>query len=152
MIPGFTRLDTADVLAIHQLLGWYGHLVDAAQWHRFDELFTPDATLDYTAVRAPQVFVGLEEIRGYFASVDHPSAHHVGNVVVYDDGDLVRVKSKFWAPFTRASHDPVRWFGGDYDDVVVPTERGWRFQHRTCTGRWLMSHATGPVPPGRETF
>ena len=54
-------------------------------------------------MRAPEVFVGIEAIRAYFAVANHPSAHHVSNVVVYDDGELTRVKSKFFAPFTRAT-------------------------------------------------
>ena len=152
MVIGFTRLDAADVIAVHQLLGWYGHLVDARQWARFEELFVPEATLDYTHVRAPEVFVGIEAIRAYFADANHPSAHHVSNIVVYDDGELIRVKSKFFAPFTRSTHDPVRWFGGDYDDVVVRTAEGWRFQHRTCTGRWQMTSVEAEVAADRQTY
>ena len=76
----------------------------------------------------------------------------MSNIVVYDDGELTRVKSKFFAPFTRDTHDPVRWFGGDYDDVVVRTAEGWRFQHRTCTGRWQMTSVDAEVAAGRQTY
>ena len=34
-------------------------IVDAAEWHRFEELFLPDAVLDSTGVHAPEVFVGI---------------------------------------------------------------------------------------------
>jgi len=132
-------VDATEIIEIHQLLGYYGHLVDAAAWDRFDELFIADAVLDYTAVRAPRVFHGIEEIRDYFRGANHPSAHHVSNIVVTENDGVVRVKSKFFAPFTRPSHEPKRWYGGDYDDVVVPTPAGWRFSQRTCTGRWLLA-------------
>lgn len=70
------------------------------------------------------------------------------------DGE-VRVKSKFWVPFTRDSHRPRRWYGGDYDDVVVRTADGWRFARRTCTARWqytVVDAGDPSVPEGRRTF
>jgi 3-phenylpropionate/cinnamic acid dioxygenase small subunit len=146
-------VDAGTIIEIHQLLGHYGHVVDAAAWDRFEELFTVDAVLDYTAVRAPRVLHGIEEIRDYFRGANHPSAHHVTNIVVTESDGVVRVKSKFFAPYTRPSHEPKRWYGGDYDDVVVPTDDGWRFSRRTCTGRWLL----GPddqddLPEHRRTW
>jgi len=60
---------------------------------------------------------------------------------------------KFFVPFTRPSHRPSGWYGGDDDDdVVVPTSDGWRFAHRTCTERWRLASGDGPFPEGRDTF
>ena len=132
--------DTAAIVAIQQLLHRYGHLVDAADWDAFETLFVAEATLDYTPVHAPQVFHGIAEIRSYFETANHPAAHHVTNVYVYEAGGGVRVKSKFIAPFARESNVPHRWYGGDYDDIVVETPAGWCFAHRTCTPRWELSH------------
>ena len=123
-------MDATDIIEIHQLLGQYGHIVDAKEWDRFDELFEPDAELDYTGVRAPGVIRGLAAIQDYFRDANHPSAHHVVNIVVYEEEGEVRVRSKFFAPYTRPTHEPKRWYGGDYDDVVVPTPSGWRFARR----------------------
>lgn len=39
----------ADVLAIRDLAISYGHAVDDRDWARFEALFVPDATIDYTA-------------------------------------------------------------------------------------------------------
>ena len=78
-------MDASDVIQVHQLLGLYGHIVDAAEWDRFDELFVHDAVLDFTGVRAPRVFEGIEDIREYFRQSNHPSAHHVTNIVVFED-------------------------------------------------------------------
>jgi 3-phenylpropionate/cinnamic acid dioxygenase small subunit len=132
-------MQATDIIEIHQLLGLYGHVVDAQDWDRFDELFTHDAVLDYTGVRAPRILRGVDEIRGYFRGANHPSAHHVTNIVVVEVDDEVRVHSKFLAPYTRASHTPPRWQGGDYQDVVVSTPQGWRFRQRCCTSRWLFT-------------
>jgi len=145
--------DAADVVGIEQLLAKYGHLVDGHEWDRFDELFTPDCVLDYTRVHAPRVFHGIAEIQDYFREANHPAAHHVSNVWVdLLDGDY-RVRSKFFVPFTRGSHVPKRWYGGDYDDVVVHTPDGWRFSHRVCSERWQFTSGDGAdLPDRRRTF
>lgn len=152
-IPG---LDAIDLVAVHQLLGLYGHLVDARSWGEFGALFTDDAVVDYTAVRAPSVLRGREEIVAWFASVDHPSAHHVTNIVALPrpGSDVVDVHSKFLAPYTRDGHEPTRWYGGDYHDEVVRTADGWCFARKTCTARWRMTVTTDDDgrPAHRRTF
>jgi 3-phenylpropionate/cinnamic acid dioxygenase small subunit len=145
-------LDTSVIVHVNQLLNHYGHIVDAKDWDRFDELFLADATLDYTAVGAARVFEGVAEIQNYFRRANHPSAHHVVNIYVYERDHEIRAQSKFFVPFTRASHVPVRWYGGDYDDIVVDTPDGWRFQHRKCTPRWQLTSVEGDVPAGRHTW
>ena len=146
-------MDPGDIILIHQLLGLYGHVVDAAAWDRFEELFVADAELDYTGVRAPRVFHGVDDIREYFRGANHPSAHHVTNIVVLESDGDVRVTSKFLAPYTRSTHVPVRWFGGDYDDVVVRTPEGWRFRRRVCTSRWQFTPGDQhDVPEHRRTW
>ncbi len=145
-------MDVSDIVEINQLLAHYGHIVDAADWDRFDELFLPDAELDYTPVNAPAVFHGIGEIQDYFRGANHPSAHHCVNVYVYAEGDSVRVKSKFFAPYTRDSHTPKRWYGGDYDDVVVRTDEGWRFARRVCSARWQFTPDSEAAEPRRRTF
>lgn len=35
-------METGDLVQIHQLLGHYGHLVDAKQWERLGEIFASD--------------------------------------------------------------------------------------------------------------
>ena len=145
-------VDTAVIVQVTQLLNQYGHIVDALEWDRFDELFLPDATLDYRPVGASDLFAGVEAIKEYFRHANHPSAHHVVNIFVYERDGEIRVKSKFFVPFTRASHHPVRWYGGDYDDIVANTPDGWRFRHRTCTPRWQLTTVEGDVPPLRHTW
>ena len=113
-------MDASDIIEIHQLLGLYGHIVDAAEWDRFDELFAADAELDYTAVRAPaRVPRDRRDPRllpRRQPPVRPPRDEHRRRAS--SDGE-VGVKSKFFAPYTRRTHDPQRWYGGDYDDIVV---------------------------------
>src|SRR5215207_5243605 len=100
-----------DVLRIHQLLAYYGHVLDDRDWGVLEEVFTADAVLDYTRAGATAVLHGLDEVRAFFAGANHPSAHHTTNVVVLRRDGEVRVRSKFFVPYTRASHVPKRWFG-----------------------------------------
>ena len=127
-----------DIVMIQQLLGQYGHIVDAAEWERFDELFVPDAELDYTLAGAEAVYHGLAEIRDFFRGVKHPSAHHCVNIYVWEEDGVTRVRSKFFVPYTREFHPQKRWKGGDYLDVVEQTPAGWRFRARTCIARWEL--------------
>jgi hypothetical protein len=79
----------------------------------------------------------------------------VTNIVVSERGGRVRVHSKFLAPYTRPSHDPRRWYGGDYEDVVVRTPDGWRFARRACTARWLLTPELAggdAIPEHRRTW
>lgn len=144
-----------DLVLIHQLLGEYGHTIDAADWERFTDLFVPDAVLDYTAVRAPHVCNGIEEILDYFRGANHPAAHHVTNIVVVEVEGAVQVHSKFLVPFTRPSHALHRWYGGDYLDTVVRGDDGWRFTRKVCTPRWQFTAAPydeSDVVDYRRTF
>ena len=59
-------MQPADIVMINQLLALYGHIVDAAQWSWFDELFLPDAELDYTQAGADTVYRGIAEIQDFF--------------------------------------------------------------------------------------
>ena len=145
-----------DLVLIHQLLGEYGHSIDAGDWGRFSELFMPDAVLDYTAVRAPRVYTGIDEILDYFRGANHPAAHHVTNIVVVEADGLVQVHSKFLVPFTRPAHSLHRWYGGDYHDTVVRGDDAtWRFTRKVCTPRWQFTAAPfddTDVAEHRRTF
>jgi hypothetical protein len=145
-------MDTADIVAINQLVARYGHVVDTAAWEQLADVFTPDAVLDYRAVNVPEVMHGLDAVVAFFGAANHPSAHHCTNVYVWQDGDRVRVKSKFLAPYTRDTHRPHRWYGGDYVDEVVRTDAGWRIRSRVCTARWQYTTDPEPLPDGRRTW
>jgi hypothetical protein len=130
------ELRTEDVVAIEQLEALFGHVIDDAhdsgQFDRLEEVFTPDATYDYT-------FVGGEPLNGVPTMIRHwlahpeqfPLSHHITNVVVTQDEDgTVRVRSKVLAPLGAALPRT-----SVYDDVVVPTAEGWRIQYRSARQR-----------------
>jgi 3-phenylpropionate/cinnamic acid dioxygenase small subunit len=153
-----TSIDANDIIEIQQLLARYGHAIDDRDWDTFRSLFLPHAVLDYTPARAPSVCNGIDEIMEYFGPANHPSAHHVTNIVVEPAADIdgmraATVRSKWFAPYTRNSHDPKRWAGGTYLDVVVHTATGWRFARKECQPTWQFTpEGQGDVAEHRRTY
>jgi hypothetical protein len=123
-------LSADDVVAIHQLLSQYGHLVDARDWEGLSQLFAKDAVFDATYYGMPAAR-GTDGIIEFFATVTHPAAHHSTNVVVTEDGPTVRVRSK-WV----VGNVDGTLAGGDYDDRVAREGSTWRFTERVVTRRW----------------
>jgi hypothetical protein len=120
--------DTADILAIHELIGLYGHIIDAREWHRVAELFTGDCTYDMTQFGLGIVH-GAQAVGALWAAPDamHPLAHHATNIIVSEEPDgTVRVLSKGLGVGPNGRVGSVT-----YRDIVVRTAGGWRFAART---------------------
>jgi hypothetical protein len=125
-------LDVADRLAIHELLAWYGHVIDERWWDELHTVFTPDVVFDASDFGQP-VTTSLAALRDHWAGdeAQHPLAHHATNVVVTQDPDgTVRVLSKGIGVGPRGRVGSVT-----YRDVVVRTPAGWRIARRTPTLR-----------------
>ncbi len=128
--------DTADTLAIHELLGLYGHIIDAREWHRVEELFTSDCTYDMREFGLGIVH-GARAVAALWAAPDamHPLAHHATNIIVSQDRDgTVRVLSKGLGVGPNGRVGSVT-----YRDVVVRTSAGWRFAARSGELRKLTA-------------
>jgi 3-phenylpropionate/cinnamic acid dioxygenase small subunit len=149
-------IDALDIVMIHQLLGRYGHTIDAHDWESFAALFVEDASIDYRSSSGQVERSGRDAIVEWFRGVAHPGAHHVTNIVVDgepDDLGRVHVHSKFFAPYTRDEHVPKRIYGGDYHDLVALTSEGWRFVWKQCIPRWNLAVVPdADAPANRHTF
>lgn len=132
-------LALADRLAIHELMGRFGHVMDGRDWDGLSEVFTDDAVYDISSVGL-DALKGLAAMRAFFADAQHPLAHHVTNVVVREAGDgTARVTSKVLG-ILAAGHVST----GLYEDLVVETPRGWRIRHRRASRR---RDEDLPIPP-----
>jgi 3-phenylpropionate/cinnamic acid dioxygenase small subunit len=122
-------LTAADIVAIHQLVALHGHLVDSRELHRLDELFTPDAVYDVTALGQGTVrgIVGFRALSEAFANDErNPVGHHVTNIVITEAEDgRARVRSKGIGVLRDGRTGTVT-----YDDTVIDTENGWRITAR----------------------
>ena len=125
-------LPAEDTLAIHELLALYGHIIDAREWQRVDELFTATARYDMHEFGLGLV-EGAAAIRELWSRPDamHPLAHHASNIVVSTDADgTVRVLSKGLGVGPNGRVGSVV-----YHDVVERTPAGWRFAARSAVLR-----------------
>lgn len=123
----------ADRLAIHELLGLYGHIIDAAQWYRLDELFTDDILFDASAFDGVAVSQGLEALQDYWSAPDtpHPFAHHATNIVITMlTTDRAEVLSKGIGVGRKGRVGSVT-----YLDILRKEPIGWRIAHRIARPR-----------------
>src|SRR4051812_26496622 len=89
-------IDLADRLAIHELLGRYGHVIDERHWSDMELVFAPDVVYDASDF-GQGVIHGLDRLRTLWSGDEsiHPLAHHATNIVISEDPDgTVRVLSK----------------------------------------------------------
>ena len=128
--------EISDRLEIQDLIARYSYALDRRDFDALDELFTPDAVLDYRATGA--IRGSLAEMKGFVAeafTMFDATQHLTTQTFIEfdDDGNTAHAKS--------TCHNPMV-FGGDnkpkmmivglwYVDTLVRTPDGWRFQERT---------------------
>jgi hypothetical protein len=129
-------LAPSDLLALHELVARYGHVMDAKAWHRFGEVFAADAVLDLSAY-GMWIATGVEEIIARFPLLDHPQGHHTTNLVIEPPAP-----SGVGAPGTvhmRSKYIAVRPMGpisvGEYRDEAALREGEWRLIRRALLPR-----------------
>lgn len=126
-------LSADDRLAIGELLGLYGHLIDQRRWDDLmTRVFTEDMVFDATSFGHAVTTSARELIEHWRTDPSmHPLAHHVTNIVISEDSDgTVRVMSKAIGVGRRG-----RVGSATYDDVVVRTPAGWRLSRRVAVLR-----------------
>lgn len=120
----------SDRIEIADLLTRYTRAIDTGEWDRLDEVFIPDATIDYTATGGiegefPKVKAWLAEMLPMF-----PRRHHViAQSEVEVTGDEATVLAYFLNPMVLPQPDgsELLWdFGGYYRHRLVRTAAGWR--------------------------
>lgn len=139
-----------DERAIEQLYVRYCEIVDGKTFDALDELFTPDATGDYTQALGPGV---ISPDRASLIASMHanlgpasncgPTHHNVGNFRIAIDGDRARAKVHYYAEHLGQGDYPGELYSmwGQYDDELVRTDEGWRIAKRVYT----CAISRGPV-------
>jgi hypothetical protein len=126
--------ELSDRLEIQDLITAYSYAID---FHRFDDLdliFTPDATLDFTATGG--VTGPLPEIKEWLASVLVNFAGHqhlVATSQVSLDGDTATARTLCHNPMYLPEKDGVQqvlFVGLWYVDAFARTADGWRITQR----------------------
>lgn len=147
--------EISDRLELIDLMVRYSHAVDTRAWDSFDDIFTPDATIDYTAFGGPRGTV--PEITAYLAETlaGFPAFQHlVSNPMLDIDGDTATGRTMCFNPMAVARPDgekggPRMFFCGLwYLDRFVRTADGWRIAERSEEKSW--THNMGRAFGGAE--
>jgi hypothetical protein len=120
----------SDRIEIDDLIMAYTTAVDTHAWDRLDEVFTPEARLDYTATGGiagsfPEVKAWLAETLPIFSGMQH----YVAQKEVRLAGDEAHVRAYMLNPLVIDQPDGSRWHmdvGGVYVHDLVRTSDGWR--------------------------
>jgi len=120
----------SDRIEIDDLITAYTRAVDTLDWARFEQVFTPDAVIDYTAsggIRGTR-----DEVRDWLAQTLPAFSrmqHYVAQKEVVLDGDSADVRVYLFNPMQIAQPDGSAWqldVGGYYVHRLVRTPEGWR--------------------------
>jgi 3-phenylpropionate/cinnamic acid dioxygenase small subunit len=139
-----------DYVAIVAVLNRYADVCDTKEFERFVNVFTPDATMDYSTI--PDVHVGPQQIAD---NVRHSlggcgaTQHLLGNYEVAVEGDTARASCS-----VRAFHLGIGAHEGQtfealatYRDRLVRTADGWRIAARTMDVAVLSGNIAVLQPP-----
>lgn len=120
----------SDRIEIDDLITTYTRAVDTLDWARFDTVFTPDATIDYTA--SGGIAGSRDEVRDWLAQT-LPMFSHLQHFVcqkeVTLDGDTAEARIYMFNPMAITQPDGNVWrmeIGGYYVHQLVRTPDGWR--------------------------
>ena len=140
----------ADRLEIHELLARYARMVDFREWQLHDDVYTDDATADYTATAgiagsARDVMTWLDRALAAWPV----NMHILSNIVVEFTGpDDATSTCYFMGPMGvgDVGSQLIITNSGLYEDRLRRTEGGWRIAHRDCRLLLMM----GALPEGYE--
>jgi hypothetical protein len=129
-----TLQEISDRLEIQDLMVAYSHAVDTRDWDAFDDVFTADATIDYTEMGGSRGT--LTETKDFLRNVmPHFSSfqHMVATSKVTLNGDTADGRTICYNPMVMdaGNGDPHVFFCGLwYRDHFVRTPAGWRIKER----------------------
>lgn len=130
-----TLQEISDRMEIGDLIVDYAMAIDGSDWDALDDLFVPDARIDYTATGGIAGSLGeikafLPEGLRHFTSFQHLTT--TSKIVV--DGDVATGRTICHNPMTLTGRDgtpQTMTVGLWYVDRFVRTPDGWRFAERS---------------------
>lgn len=136
----YSSQQLADKLAIQELVYDYSDAIDSKQFDRLDDVFLPDALIDYTAFGGPRG--AYPEIKKFLEKSlpNFPAYYHLNaNVRIQLHGDTATGRVMCFNPMVVTLADgssQVMFLGLFYNDKYVRTANGWRFQERVEERTW----------------
>jgi 3-phenylpropionate/cinnamic acid dioxygenase small subunit len=122
--------ELSDRFEVQDLIVRYSQLLDQQRWDDMDDLFTPDAVLDYTATGA--IKGSWPEHKAFNVKVltgFKGTQHLMGLPSISVAGDTAVTRTCCFNPMV-VNDQRVFFVGLWYDDTLVRTPTGWRFSER----------------------
>lgn len=136
--------EISDRMEIQGLMVDYCYAVDHRNWDALDELFTPDAIIDYSEMVG---FRGtVAETKAFLAEAIpalQATQHIVSTSKITIEGDRAHGRSVCTNPMVLPPNGHVMIVGLWYRDEFVRTASGWRISARYEENCWRYN-----VPPG----
>lgn len=142
------RPTAGDLAEIHQVLGLFPHVFDPKDLDALGLVFTEDAVIELT-LNAGSQWRGLDRIRQLAAGIADDSLDHqtLNTFVFVDEEGTVRARSRYIAVLAdRSVHN------GDYFDVLVRTENGWRISQRISVPHFPLGERVAPSPDALDAW
>jgi hypothetical protein len=130
--------EISDRLEIQQLLVAYSTAIDTRRFDDLDQVFTPDAYIDYRAMggidgQFPDVKKWLSEILPNFPAYSHLIGNFDVRVTRDATGDTAKSRILCFNPMVLGDDGQVLFCGLWYDDEFLRTADGWRMTRRVET-------------------
>ncbi|GGU94655.1 hypothetical protein GCM10010495_00030 [Kitasatospora herbaricolor] len=128
------ELTLTQIDEIRRLFALFSHVFDNGEVDALDQVFAADGVVELA--RTGSVFQGLDAIRKFNLSLgEHSPDHHtVDTVLSVDEDGTVRGRSRYLAILPDGT-----LHNGDYFDVLVHTEAGWRIAYRRSVPRYPLA-------------
>lgn len=127
--------ELSDRLEINDVLVRYCHAIDSKQFDELDEVFAPDASIDYTTFGGPRG--SLAEVKAFLADGlgGYPAYQHlIANSAVELHGDTATGRTMCHNPMVMPPGDGPEHLlivGLWYVDAFARTGAGWRITARS---------------------
>ncbi len=130
-----SQQELSDRIEIQDLITDYSYAVDTHSWDDLDAIFTPDASLDFTATGGeagdlPAIKEWFDRVLNLFAG----HQHLVATSKITIDGDTATARTlchnPMWFQPDAAGEQAVMFVGLWYHDTLVRTPDGWRISAR----------------------
>ena len=126
--------EISDRLEIQDLFARYSFAIDERDWDTLDDVFTPDAQIDYTETGGAKGSFAQIKLWLPLALARFPTFQHmVGTTRLKLDGDRATSRTILFNPMVHGAADGVRqvfFIGLWYRDTLVRTPAGWRIAER----------------------
>ena len=144
--------EASDRVEITELLARYSNAIDTGEWDNLDEVFTPDAHIDYVetggiAGSYPEIKQFLKDALPMFPQRQHQAAT---TVLHFDAADRAHGRTMCMNPLVFPEKLPdgsvrhrVMKYGIWYVDEFVRTPAGWRMSSRAEELVWTDNLAPG---------